>query len=141
MNTALQPILELTIIIPGMFLAYLPVKSYIHAGSHKSFSDAGTDHADPSFLSLLLWLVPLLAIASILGGVICYHWNLSTTWILFPLLPCLFLLYHKTLQISIWKSVSVFLAVCAVFACVNSLSRAISALLMMPEEPALGSLL
>ena len=141
MNTILQPILELTVIIPGMLLTYLPVRSYIHTGSHKSFSDAGTDHADPAFLNLLLWLVPLLAIVSILGGAICYHWNLSTAWILFPLLPCLFLLYHKTLRISIWKSVSVFLAVCAVFACVNSLSRAISALLMMPEKPAAGSLL
>ena len=79
MNTILQPILELTVIIPGMLLAYLPVRSYIHTGSHKSFSDAGTDHADPAFLNLLLWLVPLLAIVSILGGAICYHWNLSIT--------------------------------------------------------------
>ena len=73
MNTILQPILELTVIIPGMLLAYLPVRSYIHTGSHKSFSDAGTDHADPAFLNLLLWLVPLLAIVSILGGAICYN--------------------------------------------------------------------
>lgn len=49
MNTILQPILELTVIIPGMLLAYLPVRSYIHTGSHKSFSDAGTDHAGPAF--------------------------------------------------------------------------------------------
>lgn len=121
MNTALQPILELSVIIPGMLLAYLPMKSYIRKSTH--------------------WLVPLLLIVSVLGGMICYRRNISTAWILFPLLPCLFLLYHKTLQISIWKSANVFLAVCAVFACVNSLSRAISALLMMPEKPAAGSLL
>ena len=90
MNTILQPILELTVIIPGMLLTYLPVRSYLHTGSHKSFSDAGTDHADPAFLNLLLWLVPLLAIVSILGGAICYHWNLSTAWILFPLLLAFF---------------------------------------------------
>ena len=121
MHTMLQPILELTIIIPGMLLAYLPVKSYI--------------------TSNIRILIPFLTIISVLGGGICYHWNLSTVWILFPLLPCLFLFYHKTLHISIWKSVSVFLAVCAVFACVNSLSRAVNALLMNPEKPAAGSFL
>lgn len=41
MNTALQPILELTIIIPGMFLAYLPVKSYIHAAVINLFQMPG----------------------------------------------------------------------------------------------------
>ena len=40
----------------------------------------------------------------------------------FLLLPLLLFLYHKTLRISIWKSGSIFLAVCAVFACLNSLS-------------------
>ena len=39
------------------------------------------------------------------------------------------LIYHKTLKISVWKSVSIFLAVFAVFACVNSLSRAVNALI------------
>ena len=37
------------------------------------------------------------------------------------------LLYHKALHIQFWKSGSIFLAVCAVFACVNSLSRAANA--------------
>ena len=37
------------------------------------------------------------------------------------------LLYHKALHIQLWKSGSIFLAVCAVFACVNSLSRAANA--------------
>lgn len=141
MNTILRPILELAVIIPGMLLAYLPVRSYIRPGRWKPFSDTASDHTELSFLKLSIWLVPLLVTTSVLGGVICYHWKISTAWILLPLLPCLFLLYHKTLQISVWKSVSVFLAVCAVFACVNSLSRAFSALLMTPEQPAAGSLL
>lgn len=45
------------------------------------------------------------------------------------LLPAIMLIYHKTLKISVWKSVSIFLAVFAVFACVNSLSRAVNALI------------
>ena len=39
------------------------------------------------------------------------------------------LIYHKTLKISVWKSVSIFLAVFAVFTCVKSLSRAVNALM------------
>ena len=44
------------------------------------------------------------------------------------------LLYHKTLQISIWKSSSIFLAVCAVFACVKSLSRAVNAIMIFEPD-------
>ena len=42
------------------------------------------------------------------------------------LLLCLFII---TLKISVWKSASIFLAVFAVFACINSLSRAVNALI------------
>ena len=44
------------------------------------------------------------------------------------------LIYHKTLQISIWKSSSIFLAVCAVFACVKSLSRAVNAIMIFEPD-------
>ena len=57
-----------------------------------------------------------------------------TTLFLIPVLLFLMLLYHKTLQISIWKSSSIFLAVCAVFACVKSLSRAVNAIMIFEPD-------
>lgn len=113
MTDILRPLLEFTVIIPGMLLAYLPVKTYLRQ----------------SPLKLTAWMLPLLTGFCILGGFFCYSFNLSTKMILFPALPLIWLLYHKTLKISIWKSGSIFLAICAVFACVNSLSRAVNAIL------------
>ena len=108
MTDILRPVLELSVIIPGILLAYLPVKSYLRQTPFK----------------LTAWL--LLGIC-ILGGAVCCALQIPTRWFLFPLLPVIMLIYHKTLKISVWKSVSIFLAVFAVFTCVNSLSRALNA--------------
>lgn len=112
MNTMLRPILELTVMISGILLAYLPVQTYLKQEPWK----------------LAAWLAPLLAGTCILEGALCYFLNISTGLVLFLTLPVLMVIYHKTLRISIWKSASIFLAVCAVFACVNSLSRAVNAI-------------
>lgn len=108
MTDILRPVLELSVIIPGILLSYLPVKSYLRQTP----------------LKLTAWLLPLLLGICIFGGAVCCALHFPTRWILFPLLPVIMLIYHKTLKISVWKSVSIFLAVFAVFACVNSLSRA-----------------
>ena len=108
MMEMIRPILELTVIIPGMLLAYLPVNECLKQAPVK----------------LALWLTTLLLTLSLSGGLVCYMLQLSVKLLLVPVLMLLMLIYHKTLQISIWKSSSIFLAVCAVFACVNSLSRA-----------------
>lgn len=113
MTDILRPVLELSVIIPGILLAYLPVKSYLRQTP----------------LRLTAWLLPLLLGVCILGGVVCCILQVPTRWILFPILPVIMFIYHKTLKISAWKSVSIFLAVFAVFACVNSLSRAVNALI------------
>ncbi|MGO4947571.1 GHKL domain-containing protein [Blautia sp. Sow4_E7] len=112
MNTMLRPILELTVMISGILLAYLPVQTYLKQEPWK----------------LAAWLAPLLTGTCILEGALCYFLNISTGLVLFLTLPVLMVIYHKTLRISIWKSASIFLAVCAVFACVNSLSRAVNAI-------------
>ena len=112
MNQFLRPFLELTVILPGMFLAYLPVSSYLRQKP----------------LKLTAWLFPLLLGLCISGGFLSCFFQISTLPVLFLLLPLLLFLYHKTLRISIWKSGSIFLAVCAVFACLNSLSRAVNAI-------------
>ena len=113
MTDILQPVLELSVIIPGVLLAYLPVKSYLRQTP----------------LKLTAWLLPLLLGICIFGGAVCCALHLPTRRILFPLLPVIMLIYHKTLKISVWKSASIFLAVFAVFACINSLSRAVNALI------------
>ena len=113
MTDILRPVLELSVIIPGILLAYLPVKSYLRQTP----------------LKLTAWLLPLLLGICIFGGAVCCTRHFPTRWILFPLLPVIMLIYHKTLKISVWKSVSIFLAVFAVFACFNSLSRAVNALI------------
>ena len=113
MNDILRPTLELTVIIPGMILAYLPVKSTLKISLSK----------------LIAWLFPLLFALCILGGILCSALQIKTAPILFFLLLFLMVIYHKTLAISIWKSFSIFLAICAVFSCVNSFSRAINAII------------
>ena len=112
MNTILRPVLELTVMISGLFLAYLPVQTYLKQPPGR----------------LAAWLAPLLAGICLLEGGFCYFLNIPTSSVFFPTLLVLMLIYHKSLTISIWKSCSIFLAVCAVFACVNSLSRAVNAI-------------
>ena len=109
MKDILRPILELTVVFPGLLLAYFPVRSYLKQSPAK----------------LAAWVVPLLLGLCLGGGLLCYHFSLSTAFpLLFITLAAIFL-YLKTLRISLWKSGTIALAVCAVFACLNSLSRAV----------------
>ena len=118
MSEIMRPILEIAVIIPGMLLAYLPVKACLRQAPFK----------------LGLWMFPLLLGISLSGGIVCYYFQIMTTLFFIPVLLFLMLLYHKTLQISIWKSSSIFLAVCAVFACVKSLSRAVNAIMIFEPD-------
>ena len=118
MRTLIFQTLEFTVLIPGMLLAYLPVRSSLKQTPKK----------------LAVWMLPLLIICSCFCGFACYRFHLSTRSVLLPLLFVLLVLYHSTLLISLWKSVSIYLAVCAVFSCFNSLSRAVSAMLNFGSE-------
>lgn len=113
MNTIIRPVLELTVILPGMLLAYLPVKGYLKQSPFKLFG----------------WLFPLLAVLCILGGILCFFMQIPTRFLLLLLLLLALFLYHQTLRVSLWKSGSIFMAVCAVFACINSLSIAVNAIM------------
>ncbi len=62
MNNILRPTLELTVIIPGMILAYLPVKSTLKISLPK----------------LITWLFPLLIALCILGGILCSALQIKT---------------------------------------------------------------
>ena len=99
MRTLIFQTLEFTVLIPGMLLAYLPVRSSLKQTPKK----------------LAVWMFPLLIICSCFCGFACCRFHLSTRSVLLPLLFVLLILYHNTLLISLWKSVSIYLAVCAVF--------------------------
>ena len=118
----LRPILELGVVIPGMLLACFPVKSSLKQPLSK----------------LVLWLAPLLALLCAAGGVVCYARRMPTAPVLAGLTLLAAVIYIKTLRISLWKSGTVALSVCAVFACINSLCRAINAAMLagLPQAQA-----
>ena len=55
MLDALRPVLSLTIVIPALFLAYVPVQSYLRQPVAR----------------LLRWLLPLMLALTIGGGLLC----------------------------------------------------------------------
>ena len=124
MKDVLRPVLELTVVFPGLLLAYFPVRSYLKQSSAK----------------LAVWEVPLLFGLCLGGGLFCYHFGLSTAFPLLLITIVTIFLYLKTLRLSLWKSGTIALAVCAVFACLNSLSRAVGTaitirLQLPPDKP------
>lgn len=119
MTEMLRPIFEILVVIPGMLLACLPVRSYLKQ----------------SPLKLLSWLAPLLVGMSVTGGLLSYVLNISTGWAVSAIILISIFVYAKILRVSVWKSGSVFLAVIAVFACVNSISRAIDAIMTADVNP------
>ena len=120
MKDVLRPVLELSVVIPGLLLAYFPVKSYLKQTPGK----------------LCAWLLPLIAALCAGFGLLCCHLRVSTALALAGITLAAIVLYLKTLRVSLWKSGTIALSVCAVFACVNSLSRAVSAAIMMHTQAA-----
>ncbi len=124
MREALRPILELAVVIPGLLLAYLPVKSFLKQPRGK----------------LAAWLVPMMLGLCVGGGLLCWHFRVSTAYAIACVTGIAVFLYVKTIQISLWKSGTIALSVCAVYACLNSLSRALNTAMLMriqtiPTEP------
>ena len=124
MREALRPILELAVVIPGLLLAYFPVKSFLKQPRGK----------------LAAWLVPMMLGLCVGGGLLCWHFRASTAYAIACVTGIAVFLYVKTSQISLWKSGTIALSVCAVYACLNSLSRALNTAMLMriqtiPTEP------
>lgn len=78
MSEIMRPILEIAVIIPGMLLAYLPVKACLRQAPFK----------------LGLWMFPLLLGISLSGGIVCYYFQIMTTLFLIPVLlfSCCFII-------------------------------------------------
>lgn len=105
----LRPIVEISVIFPGILLAYLPMSRHLRIKKGKL---------------LLLW-IPILIFLCIAGGSLCCFLQIKTIWVIIPLFFISSVIYCQTLKIIRWKSISVILAVYAVFSCINSISRAI----------------
>ena len=91
MKDVLRPILELTVILPGLLLSYFPVKSYLKQS--------------PGWLAA--WVLPLLAGFCTAGGLICYNRRMSIVPALVLIVLFTIVLYVSTLRISLWKSGSI----------------------------------
>lgn len=103
-------VLELSVLFPCMLLSYLPMKPNLNIKPIKLGLSC-------SALTLFLCLV---------GGAVSYFCQIEVIWVFVSLciVECVF--YLLTVNISYWKSVSVFLAVCAVFSCLGNVSMAIT---------------
>lgn len=123
MTDMLPPILELLVVLPGMLLAYFPVKSYLKQPAKR----------------LIAWLLPLMLGLCLGAGLLCWYVRASTWPALWCVTGIAIFLYIKTLRISLWKSGTIALSVCGVFACVKSLSRALNAAILLPARPAQAS--
>lgn len=114
---ALRPILKLSVVIPAAVLCFLPLKGKLKRSAH-------------TLVSLGL---PFLVLWTVAGGLICnaLSWK-SNTW-LAPSLVAFAVFYCWISDLSVWKTISVFLAVCAVFSCLTNLATTADALLA-PEN-------
>lgn len=108
MKEFLSPTLELMILLPGILLAYLPMKQYLRMR--------------PAGLAALM--VPLTLFLCLAGGIASCLFSVRTVWLFFPLTAITGSVYVHTLRITRWKSVSVFLAVCGAFSCMGSVAVA-----------------
>ena len=104
--------IELGAIIPGVVLAYLPIKKHLKLSKLRLFP------------VMILSLVCLCTLC----GFVCYRYNLKSFVLAIPIVLALSAAYCCSLKTSMWKSVSVLLAVCGVFACIASITRAVDSI-------------
>lgn len=118
MSDIFRPIIELAVILPGIFLAYLPMKQYLRIGKGK--------------LSLL-W-IPIILLLCAIGGSLCWFLQIKTIWVIVPVFFLTGFVYCNTLNITLWKSISVILAIYGVFSCISSISRVIDYIICPNNE-------
>ena len=102
--------MELMVFLPGMLLAYFPMKQHLRLRPAKLAAAAVS-------LILLLCLV---------GEIVRYFFHIDILWLFFPAAAIIGCFYVHTLRITRWKSVSVFLSVGSVFSCLGNAAIGIS---------------
>ncbi|NBK20026.1 ATP-binding protein [Anaerotruncus sp. 1XD42-93] len=122
-DTILCPMLELSVLIPGAVSCYLPMKG----------------HLDGKGRQIALWGIPALFLWAGVGGAVCYRFRWDTNLWMVPSLVFFALFYCRSVTLSYWKSVSVFLAVCGTFSNLRNLAFLADALLSPKSGPVVFS--
>ncbi len=115
----LRLVLELSTVIPAVLLCYLPVKGHLNGKGRQ----------------IALWGIPMVLLWVVAGGEVCYHHELDFRCWLFPTAVVFVVFYSRTVTMSRWKTVSVFLAVCATFSNMRSFAILIDSLLSQKSGP------
>ncbi len=118
MGEVLRPMLELSVLFPGVLLAYLPMKNHLRF----------------SHMKTVVIMAGLLVLLCAGGGGLCYYLDIRTIWVVPPMILLTAIVYVHSLTVSPLKSVNVVLAICAVYACLHSVARAMDAMLT-PQDP------
>ncbi|MBD5089147.1 MAG: GHKL domain-containing protein [Clostridiales bacterium] len=113
----LCPTLELMILLPGMLIAYLPMKQHLRMS--------------PAKLTIVTVLLTLFLCFA--GGAVSFLSHIQTVWLFFPATIIMGIFYVHTLKITRWKSISVFLAICGTFSCLGSTAIGVNAILSPGE--------
>lgn len=116
--------MELMVFLPGMLLAYFPVKQYLRLR--------------PARLAAVT--VPLTLLLCLAGEAVRRFFHPDILWLFFPAAAIMGSFYVHTLNVTRWKSVSVFLAVCGVFSCLGSAAVGISGETTPPFPPRTAAL-
>lgn len=105
--------------LPGMLLAYLPMKQYLRLRPAK----------------LAAVTIPMTVFLCLAGSAVSCLFHIRIIWVFLSIAAIMGSFYVLTLTITRWKSVSVFLAVCGVFSCMSGAAIAVDGLLS-PGNPA-----
>ena len=105
--------IECMVLLPGMLCAYLPMKQYLRMRPFR----------------LAAFMVPLILLLCLAGGVLSWGFHVNPIWLLFPIAAIAGTVYVHTIRITLWKSISVFLSICACFSCLGGVAVAVSGIL------------
>ncbi len=105
--------LEFTVLFPGLLLAYLPMKHFL---KH-------------SYLKTAALMFPLSLLLCVIGGAVSFYFSIPSRWVILALAAVAGTVYLFTLKITLWKSVSVYLAVCAIYSCLGGVALAVNGVL------------
>lgn len=116
--------MELMVFLPGMLFAYFPMKRYLRLRPAKLAAVA----------------VPLILLLCLAGEAVRCFSHINVLWLFFPAAIIMGGFYVHTLNVTRWKSISVFLAVCGVFSCLGSAAIGISGETTPPFPPRTAAL-
>ena len=117
MVDVIRIVLELSVIVPGLVLSYLPFNSCIKKEEKK----------------LKVFYAILIASLIALSTFIAYYFKIPTSYLAFLSSVILFIFYSKTIAQPLLKKVSVALSVVALFALLKSLVRSINVFFINSE--------